>query len=241
MAEIEVCLSTALFSNFDVQGKNVVVIDVLRATSAICAAFVAGASKVYATDIYSEARHFQKNGMLAAGESDGLKCEGFDFGNSPLLFGKTDLSGKDIVFYTTNGTRAIKMIPASANKIVIACMSNLSSVVNFLKLEKKDTVIFCAGWKGQPSVEDTLCAGAISESLQSSELFTLKNDSAVLSHLFWKQNQNNIKELFIHSEHGQRLRNLDFSDDVEFCSLIDTSNVLPLNEDSYFCNKSHQS
>lgn len=240
MAGIEVCLSTALFSNFDVQGKNVVVIDVLRATSAICAVFKAGASKVYATDDYQEALQFQKNGMLAAGESDGIKCEGFDFGNSPLLFGKTDLSGKEVAFYTTNGTRAIKMIPATANKIIIACMSNLSAVVKFLESEKKDTVILCAGWKGQPSVEDTLCAGAICEALLISDLIKLRNDSAVLSQLFLKQNQGNIKDLFVQSEHGQRLKKLGFSDDVEFCSLIDTSNVIPLNEDSYFCNKSHQ-
>jgi len=241
MAEIQVCLSTALFGNFDVQGKNVVVIDVLRATSAICSVFKAGALKVYATDDYSEALQFRKNGMLAAGESDGIKCEGFDFGNSPLLFGKTDLSGKEVAFYTTNGTRAIKMISTATDNIVIACMSNLSAVINFLNSEKKDIVIFCAGWKGQPSVEDTLCAGALCEALLITDHFELKNDVAVLSQLFWKQNQNNIKDLFIQSEHGQRLKKLGFADDVEFCSLINTTNVLPVKQDTYFCNKSHQS
>lgn len=241
MTEIEVCLSTALFSNFDVQGKNVVVIDVLRATSAICSVFKAGASRVYATDNYQEALQFQKNGMLAAGESDGIKCEGFDFGNSPLLFDKTDLSGKEVVFYTTNGTRAIRMISGSAGNIIIGCMNNLNAVIDFLAKDQKPVLLFCAGWKGQPSVEDTLCASAVCDALLMTNRFELKNDSALIAQKLWKENHQNIKELFIESEHGKRLKNLGFDEDVEFCSLINATNVLPVKQDTYFCNKSHQS
>lgn len=236
MIHIEVCLSTALFGSYDVHGKNVVVIDVLRATTSICAAFGSGVSRVFATDDFKEALDFQKTGWLVAGESDGVQCDGFDFGNSPLHFGKTDLSGKDLVFYTTNGTRAIRMVPQSANNIVIAGMSNLNAVIDFLKKENKPVLLFCAGWKGQPSVEDTFCAGAICDALTHSADFELINDPAVISQKIWKENHHKAKELFMHSEHGRRLARLGFTDDVEFCSLIDTSNVLPVKQDTYFCN-----
>ena len=78
--KVEVCFSPYLFSLYKEEFDIIVVIDVLRATSAICAAFDNGVKELIPVSTIEEAREYQKHGYLVGAERKGQIVEGFDFG-----------------------------------------------------------------------------------------------------------------------------------------------------------------
>jgi 2-phosphosulfolactate phosphatase len=101
---------------------------------------------------------------LLAGERQGLPLPGFDFGNSPAEFTASRLAARELVFTTSNGTRAI-LACASARCVMLAALTNLQAVVNRL-VDEPQVVIACAGANDCESLEDLLVAGAIIERLR---------------------------------------------------------------------------
>ncbi len=83
----------------------VVIIDILRASSAICTAFANGATSIIPVADITEAKDYKSKGYLVAAERDGFVLDFADFGNSPFNFTKEKVEGKTIVYSTTNGTR----------------------------------------------------------------------------------------------------------------------------------------
>ena len=108
--EIKVCLTPDLFPIYTDRKSIVVVVDVLRATSAMCTAFHHGINKIIPVSTVEDALDYRdaKDHILAA-ERNGKMVRGFDFGNSPLQYQNTDVKGKTLVMTTTNGTKAINI------------------------------------------------------------------------------------------------------------------------------------
>src|SRR5688572_2440727 len=104
---IDVCLSPDLMHLYQVQDQSVVVVDILRATSCMTTAFAHHIDSITTFAELQECLELKDRGYLTAGERDGKKVEGFDFGNSPFEYMDPLLKGRKIAFTTTNGTRAI--------------------------------------------------------------------------------------------------------------------------------------
>ena len=68
---------------------NVIVIDVLRASTTICTAIHNGAASVVPFLEIEEAQKFSRgdSSILTGGERGGIQIEGFDFGNSDHYWG----------------------------------------------------------------------------------------------------------------------------------------------------------
>jgi 2-phosphosulfolactate phosphatase len=163
---VEVCYTPGQFKLYQENFEIVVVIDVLRATSAIASALHHGVDKIIPVSSVEEARAYQAQGYIAAAERDGQVVEGFPFGNSPYAFMNPDLKGKTVVLTTTNGTKAIQM--ASSKKIVaIGCLNNIDALCKWLIEQHKDTLILASGWKDKINLEDTICGGAIANVAES--------------------------------------------------------------------------
>jgi len=107
--KIEVCFSPALYHLYHNPKANVVVIDVMRASTAICAAFAAGAEKIIPVGTVEEAKKMKEAGYILAAERDGIVLDFADFGNSPFNFTPGNVKGKTVAYSTTNGTQAINM------------------------------------------------------------------------------------------------------------------------------------
>jgi len=161
MKNITTVLSPALFEATvgGVENKNVVVIDILRATTTMCVAMENGANSIWPVDSVQKAAQAGSS-FLTAGERNGEKVEGFDLGNSPQEFSEEVVKGRDIVMTTTNGTKAISLSEGAKN-IYIASYRNISAVVQELQKQPEDIVLFCSGWKDQVNLEDTLFAGEV--------------------------------------------------------------------------------
>ena len=181
-------------------GKNVVVIDVLRATTVMVTALENGASCIYPFKEIDEAKEkwgVKKDGFLA-GERKGLKIEGFKFGNSPLEFTKEAVQGKEIFMTTSNGTRAIENA-LSADNLYIACYLNISAISEKLLESEKDVVILCAGTDDEFSLDDSLCAGMIIKKM--SEKIKLEINDLGLSLKKIADLTSDIKEILSESKH----------------------------------------
>jgi len=71
---IEVCFSPFLYELHKDDYEIIVVIDVLRATSAICTAFDYGVRSIIPVDSIDIAREYQKKGYLVGAERQGKTC-----------------------------------------------------------------------------------------------------------------------------------------------------------------------
>lgn len=109
---LDVALTPAPLEAGDIAGLGTrfVVVDVVRATTTLSVVFEHGARRVYATRDIASARQFRAEHAPTAklaGERGGLPPEGFDFGNSPAEMTAERCAGLELVFATTNGTRAL--------------------------------------------------------------------------------------------------------------------------------------
>jgi len=91
-------------------GKTTVVIDVLRASTTIIQALQNGAREVIPVASVEFAVKVS-GGMfggqtLLGGERNTKKLEGFALGNSPFEYTPEVVSGKTIILFTTNGSKA---------------------------------------------------------------------------------------------------------------------------------------
>ena len=104
---VEAILTPALFSLYEKQfaTSNVVVIDILRATTTICVAFENGAREIVPVATPEQAMVYSGQGFLVAAERNGVTVDGFHLGNSPQQYTRDLVENKHIAFTTTNGTK----------------------------------------------------------------------------------------------------------------------------------------
>ena len=224
---LEVCFSPAIFRHFENHDAIVVIIDVLRASSAICTAFANGAASIIPVAEVSEAKKYKENGFPVAAERDGYVLDFADFGNSPFNFTRDKVEGKTIVYSTTNGTRTINL-SSSAFKTVIGSFLNISSLSRWLIRQDRDVILFCAGWKDKFNLEDTICAGAFAEKLLKSKVFVTKCDSALAAADLWNLAKKDPPGYIEKAAQRSRLRDKGLDDCIEFCLTPDFTDKIPV-------------
>ena len=213
----------------NVVGATAVVIDVIRATSAILEALAAGASGVYPAASSEEAVRLSKSlgreDSLLCGERHGLKIEGFDLGNSPLEFTPERVGGRRLVMTTTNGTRAT-MAAEKADRVLIAALTNLSAVSR--AVADADRVVFiCAGKEGRFSIDDTLCAGMIVAKLTEIRGEKPALDDASRAALTLAGCETVTPALLRETAAGAALVKIGLGADLELCGKIDRHALAP--------------
>ncbi len=225
---VEVCNSPLLFDTY-FQNRDcvVVIIDVFRATSAICTAFQNGIEKIKPVVSVEEAKAYQTRGWLAAAERNGQVVEGFEFGNSPFHYSPEVAKGKKLALTTTNGTRAIDAAK-EANQVIIGAFLNLKAVVNYLIQQNKDVLLLCAGWKNRFNLEDTLFAGAVVYHLKKQEQFAGLSDSSIAAERIYAQAKGNLNVFLESSSHRNRLARLQLEKDIEYCLMESKINLVPI-------------
>ncbi len=224
---LETCFSPVLYEADLHAGSIVVIIDILRATSAICTAFANGAESIIPVETVDEAREYKSRGYLVAAERDGYILDFADFGNSPFNFTRERVEGKTIVYSTTNGTRIIKM-SSSAGRIVIGSFLNMSALADWIISQEMDIVLFCAGWKNRFNLEDTICAGAMAEKLLASSLYSTICDSTHAAMDLWTLAKKDLQGYIEKAAQRSRLRVKGLDDCIGFCLTADFTKKIPV-------------
>lgn len=228
--KLETCFSPSLFNTDDHSEEIVVVIDVLRASSAICTAFENGAEKIIPVADIETAKDYKSKGFLVAAERDGFILDFADFGNSPFNFTRERVQGRTIVYSTTNGTGIINMA-AGSYSTVIGSFLNLSALSRWLTNQDRGVLLFCAGWKNRFNLEDTVCAGAFAENLLASGKYATNCDSTLAAADLWKLAQDDIPAYINKAAQRTRLRDKGLDDCIEFCLAPDYTDKIPVTAD----------
>ena len=229
MNRIEVCFSPGEYHLYQEDFQLVVVLDVLRATSAICTAIEHGVKEIIPVASVEEARSLQAEGYIAAAERGGQIVEGFDMGNSPFSYMDPALKGKSVVLTTTNGTKAINMAK-SKETVVIGSLNNLDVLCDWLVKQRRDVLVLGSGWKDKFNLEDTICAGAIADKCLKSGRFFADEDSTVAAKFIFRSSRDNMFAFLKASSHRRRLRKLNLNEDVKYCLTPNNCTAIPILE-----------
>lgn len=224
---VEVCFTPGEYEYYKDEFEIVVVIDVLRATSAICAAFHNGIKSIIPVPTVEEALEYQKRGFLAGAERKGKIVEGFDFGNSPFSYMREDFKDKEIVLTTTNGTKSLH-VAKDAEVVVIGSFLNLDALSVWLSKQDKNILCLCSGWQDKFNLEDTICAGAICEYLISTGNFISDEDSSIAAKYLYLSAKDNYFGYLKSSSHRRRLKNLNLNEDIKYCLTPNQTTVIPI-------------
>ena len=220
--KIETILTPALFHlhSKDIENKQVVVIDILRATTTMVVAYENGANNVVPVEHLEDALVYREQGYLIAGERNGVKVEGFDMGNSPQEFSKDIIEGRNIVLSTTNGTKAINACSAAKFRY-ISSFRNIDAMAKTIIENNLDVLLFCAGWKDKFNLEDTVFAGALAQQLLDNG-FSTNDDATRMACSLWNLAKPNLTDFLADASHVQRFKSLHIESDLEVCLQFNT-------------------
>ena len=211
-------------------GKTTVVIDVLRASSTIITALSNGAKEIVPVGTVEFAVKVSGGifggQTLLGGERNTKKIEGFALGNSPSEYTKEIVSGKSIVFYSTNGSRAIVKAKYSTN-LFVCSFNNLKTVAKHIKMLDQDVIILCAGNNNLFSLEDSVCAGMLASELIAGNKIIELTDASTAALTLFKSFGKNIFKMLSETDHGQLLINNGFEEDLKACAALDSTDVIP--------------
>jgi 2-phosphosulfolactate phosphatase len=229
--KVEVCFTPNLFPLHYDDADIIVAIDVLRATSAICAAFHHGVKKMIPVATLEEAFEYKRKGYLVGAERKGEIVEGFEFGNSPFAYMREDFKGKTIVLSTTNGTVAIDTAAKTGKIVVVGSLLNLDALCDWLIKKQKNVLVLGSGWKNKFCLEDTICAGAICDQLLQTNKFISEEDSSVAAKFLYLSAKDNYLGYLKASSHRKRLKKLNLNEDIKYCLTPNQTNVIPILKD----------
>jgi 2-phosphosulfolactate phosphatase len=207
------------FTPADAVGAPVgIVVDVLRATSAIAQALASGYERVYCTGEIDEARALRERlgeGLLG-GERSAVKIEGFDVGASPREF-LGEPRANAVIFSTTNGTRAIVETAALSEEVLLGSLLNLEAVAAAARERGEDVTVVCAGFQGQFALDDAYCAGRIVQLLSGEPSDSAKAAEAIAR--AWPD----AHEALLARTYGPP----GLEEDIAFCAQVGILDVVP--------------
>jgi len=223
-------------SRRDLSQTTCVVIDVLRATSAMLTALRNGARAIHPVAEIAQALAIKKRipDALLAGERHGTRILrdltgsiDFDLGNSPRDFSASAVEGRQIIWTTTNGTRALEA-SANAERILLGAVINLQAAADLLDLlHPLHLMLVCAGTREDPAFEDIFAAGALIDLLKSRDTPLECKDSAQVAWRTFCQCGDDRTTLIEGSLNARALlQNPGLAPDVPIC--LETNSV-PLN------------
>ncbi len=233
--KIELSYSSSDLDELQLRDKNIVVIDVLRASTTVAVALKNGAREIIPVANIELAVKISGSLFgevtLRGGERNGKMIQGFNLGNSPLEYTEATVRGKSVIYCTTNGSVAMAKSRYARN-MAVGSFVNLSIVVEYMKEINNDFHIICAGKNASFSafsLEDAVCAGMMITKMSEEKTLELQlTDAAVAAKVLYKSFGRSIPKMLKNSDHGRYLLEIGFEDDIKLCAAVDSVPVLPV-------------
>ena len=115
---------------------------------------------------------------------------------------------------------------------------NLNAICKYLIDLNKSVLILGSGWQNKFCLEDSICAGAISENLLKTNNFESFNDSTIAAKYLYLSARTNFFGYLKASSHRKRLKKLNLNEDIKYCLTANQTDVVPYREDYYLKNLS---
>lgn len=224
----------------ELQGRTVVVTDVLRATTTMIAALANGCQRILPKPSVESALqcHAGQPNSILGGERGGRIVDGFHLGNSPLDYTRETILNKTLILATTNGTVALERC-RQARRVLIGAMVNLAAVAREVESSESLTII-CSGTDGEFTSEDVLFAGALIERLipvnQTQQLLEQQDqlsDRALIALHHWLAIKQTIDlggslvDFFRVARGGVNLVKIGMINDLAYAAQIDSHQIVP--------------
>jgi 2-phosphosulfolactate phosphatase len=222
---VDVCFSPALYPRYHDADGIVIVADIFRATTTIITAFMNGARSIRPVASIDEAISAKADGFLVGAERNVRRCDFADFGNSPFDYTPSRVCNRDIVFTTTNGTRAVVMA-AGSWRIAAGAFVNLQSAARWCAGHGRSVVMLASGWNDKINLEDTLYGGALVAALMEYS-YRPATDAARMALDLWNLHRCGLKEAIAATDHYARLLANGLEDSVDYCLSLDVAPIVP--------------
>jgi 2-phosphosulfolactate phosphatase len=193
-----------------------IVVDVVRATSAIAQALAAGYQRVLCCAEIEDARALREelgDAAVVGGERRAVVIPGFDVGASPRDF--LEPRAETLILTTTNGTLAILAAAARCRTVILGSLLNLSAVA--AAAVGQDTAVLCSGVQGAFAFDDAYCAGRIVQLLGGEW-----SDAAVAAALLADAYPDPLAGL-----NARRYGPPGLEADIEYCAQVNLLDVVP--------------
>jgi 2-phosphosulfolactate phosphatase len=223
---IDIAPAPALYPYYQQENDTVIVVDIFRATTTMCHMLHNGAAAIIPVAEIDEAKRYKAEGYLVGAERHTRKCDFADCGNSPFDYTPERVERKEVVFTTTNGTRAIRQ-GENARELLIGSFSNIGALAEHCMKRAERIVILCAGWHNRINLEDMLFGGAFLERLTAAGTVTTGSDAVRLAQLMWQKAKADPLTFLKGSDHYARLIENGAEGDAAYCLSSDTLSVVP--------------
>jgi 2-phosphosulfolactate phosphatase len=231
---LDVAFTPAGLKSIEVAGRPVFVIDVLRATTTICAALANGARSCVPVGTIEEAMRLaqtlERREVVLTGERNAVRIPGFDLGNSPREMTPAGVRGKTLIMTTTNGTEAL-LATGGAGPVYLAAAVNLSAAAARAGRAidaAGGVVVLCGGRAGEFSLDDAYTAGRLLlGGLGGRRPRQGLNDAAQVCLELARRFGGNWLRPLMASQAGRDLVALGFRDDVADAAQQDRYPILP--------------
>jgi 2-phosphosulfolactate phosphatase len=229
---IHVALGPSDFPDCALAGGSALVVDVVRATTSVVAAFGAGCRRIIpvADEAAARRRAADEAGALLAGERGGDMIAGFDLGNSPREFTAERVGGRTVILTTSNGTHAM-LAAAPARRVAVAALSNAGAAARWAAAGGLDLTVLCAGDTGALSLEDAVCAGIVVRRVAAAVPGAAPTEAAMLAAHLAAFYEGRLERLAGDSRWARRLVAAGHQEDIPVCLALDSSDRVPTLED----------
>ena len=187
MGKVHVLLKKEELDNERLEGKVVVVLDILFATSSIVTALEHGAARVIpklnGEECLAEAQHHAPGSFLLSGEFNAETLPGF-MHPTPLALLAENVAGRTLIYSTTNGTVALAKSRQAAHVYAAALLNGSAVVEHILRRHQGETVlIVCSGSADNFNLEDFYGAGYLVSLFRASGAALEFSDAALAAEI----------------------------------------------------------
>jgi len=224
--DVEVVLIPAHLNGQSLSGKTVIVFDVLRATTTITAAFVAGIASVRAFADLADAKSaaaIHNPRPILCGEVNALPAPGVDLGNSPGQFTVAH-AGREIFMATTNGTKAIEAA-RSASQMFVAALVNAKAAAMAAASTRRPILLLGSGTNHEIFMEDTIGAGAVCNLLQTLGYLPVNDVTRMARRLFLGA-ANDLPTVLRDCQGGRNIIRAGLEPDIDFAARLDVFDIV---------------
>ncbi|WP_287950966.1 2-phosphosulfolactate phosphatase [Acidiplasma sp.] len=202
-------------------GSTKVLIDIFRSTTTIPLILYRGAKYVIPVRTITETRKLKNKNQdyITSGERFGLKIPGFNFENSPYSIMNADLSGKIVLFTSTNGIKVLFKLIKYPGDIYISSIINFTATYNAIKDNENISLVVSNRPDGK-SDEDYIYAEMLKSRLEGNEV-----------------NVDDYINKIINSHGAKRLKIMGAGHDIDYSIKVDMYNYPVIYRDGKIITK----
>jgi 2-phosphosulfolactate phosphatase len=225
MPTLHVLLKKEDLSPAHLEGRVLIVLDILFATSTMVHALAAGVEAIWPA-LDSEDANRVAEGVgecIRSGEYLAEHLPGFAPA-MPLLLGREPLQGRKLVYCTTNGTIALRAA-AGASFAYVGALLNGAALTAHIRQAHPDSsiLIVCSGSVGNFNLEDFYGAGHFVDHFEKHSDYEL-NDAARGAKLV--RRGYDARTVLMGSRVGLMMQAKGLADEVEYCAQLDILDVI---------------